>query len=746
MARLPRDLRFAGYLVVPHRWRLGHSSFGHFIRHSTFVIRHSKLNPLLGICILLVMLIGCHARAASAADDARPAAATVASGEKGVFDIVIQNGMLIDGSGQAAVRADVGIRNGRIAAVGDLEALPRSTVVNAEGKVVCPGFVDLHSHADRGILKFRDAENYIRQGVTTLVCGNCGSSPTDVPKFFRDLRNGGTGPNIVLLIGHGSVRGAVVGDKNVAPTKAQLAEMRKLTRRAMEAGAAGMSTSLRYGLGAYAETEEVIAIAKELVPFGGFYATHMRDEGTRIIEALEEALRIGREAGIPVHVSHHKISSASVFGLTRQTLARIDQLRHAGFDVTLDQYPYGAGSGGTSLYVPQSSLSGGLAEFRKRIADPRQHTEIVEAVEELLVRKLYEAGQSPSDPKHTAEALARVQIARARHNPKLEGQNIPQILKSRQTAITLRNGALLLVELVSQGVKGINHTLEDRPGGDVDRVMLHPRTCVASDGGVFEFGTGNPHPRSYGCYPRVLGRYVRDRKLLSIERAIHKMTALPAERLGWTNRGLIKPGYWADVVVFDPKTVSDKATFLKPHQYSVGIEHVIVRGQFVLKAGKMTGLRPGRPVASVPSAKTPATKLRRDLLDILQSQDGRFGLFVTLPGREDALGINADDPFSMHGLTEARLSKPRLSVRELAHELLPSTATRLHALDTKHDTGKTDRSGRYMAMRRHSLPDKKQTFTVVLVYDGLSKAGLASVANSVMKQTAARIEHFIRAN
>lgn len=512
------------------------------------------------------------------------------------FDILIKNGTVIDGTGKAGVLTNVGIANGRIKAIGKLERATAKATVDASGKVVCPGFIDLHSHADRGILQFRGAENYIRQGVTTLLCGNCGSSPIDVGEYFRKLRNGGTGPNIALLIGHGSVRMEVMGRINAPPSETQRAEMQRLVRAAMKAGAVGLSTSLRYGPGAYADTDEIVALTREIAPFGGFYATHMRDEGTRIMAAIEESLEIGRRAKVPVHISHHKISSASVFGLTRLTLERIEKSRKAGVDVTLDQYPYGAGSGGVSLYVPQASLSGGLDAFKKRIADPQQKERILAAVEELLVRKIYESGQETADPENTIIALNRIQIARATHDPSLEGKYLPQILKERKQKITLRNGAELLIELVGHGVGGINHTLEDQPGGDVDRVMLHPLTAVASDGSVFEFGAGNPHPRSYGCFPRVLGHYVRERKLLTLERAIHKMTALPARRFGWKDRGRIENGAWADIVVFNPQTVSDKATFIKPHQYSEGIEEVIVRGRFVLKRGTMTGELPGLPV------------------------------------------------------------------------------------------------------------------------------------------------------
>ena len=523
--------------------------------------------------------------------------APAAADEPKGFQLVLRGGTIIDGTGSTSRRADVAISAGRIVAIGNLDGLTAFVDIDVSGQVVCPGFIDLHSHADRGILKHRSAENYIRQGVTTLLCGNCGSSPTDIEKFFGELRDGGTGPNIAILVGHGSVRQAVLGRRNVVPDQAQLEKMKAMVRRGMRAGAVGLSTSLRYGPGSYAGTDEIVALASQVRPFGGFYATHMRDEGTRIVAALEEALVIGRRARVPVHISHHKISSASVFGLTRQTLARIDAVRRAGIDVSLDQYPYGAGSGGVGLYVPQTSLAGGLDAYRKRVADPKQRARILASVEDLLVRKLYLADQSPGNDAHTRQALHRIQIARAAHDETLEGKNLVQILTSRRKPVTIRNGAELLIELVGHGVTGINHTLEVQPGGDVDRVMTDPHTAIASDGSVFKFGVGNPHPRSYGCYPRVLGHYVRKRGVLKLENAIRKMTSLPARRLNWHNRGKLATGTVADVTVFDPNVVTDKATFLKPHQHSVGITHVLVHGRFVLRNGKMTGQLPGRPVS-----------------------------------------------------------------------------------------------------------------------------------------------------
>ncbi len=514
-----------------------------------------------------------------------------------MYDVLILGGSLIDGSGTPARKGDIGIRDGRIVEIGSLKGATANLKIDGTGHVVAPGFIDLLSHADRGILKHRAAENYIRQGVTTLLCGNCGSSPTDVRKFFESVSESGVGPNIALFIGHGSVRQRIMVTVNAPPTAEQLEKMKTIIRQAMLDGAVGLSTSLRYGPGTYAETDEIVALAREIAPFGGFYATHMRDEGTRILDAIEESLLIGERAGVPVHISHHKISSASVFGMTRQTLARIDEVRAAGRDVTLDQYPYGAGSGGMSIYVPQWSLSGGLEKFRERLKDADSKSRILSSMKDLLIRKIYEADQTPDDAAHTAKALSRIRVARARHDESLEGKTLTDILRQRQQNVSLNNCCELLLELVSRGTRGINHTLEERPGGDVDRVMLHSQSCIASDGSVFPFGEGNPHPRSYGCFPRVLGHYVRERKLISLEEAIRKMTSLPASRLGWKDRGVIKTGNWADIVVFDPKRITDHATFATPHRHSTGVKDVIVRGRTVLTDGKLTGELPGQPLS-----------------------------------------------------------------------------------------------------------------------------------------------------
>ena len=640
----------------------------------------------------------------------RPALAA----EEFTHDLLIRGAQVIDGSGAPGVITDVAISDGRINRLGDSTGWRARRIVEARGLMLTPGFIDLHSHADRDIRAQRDAENCVRQGVTTLVVGNCGGSPTDATAFFRFLHEGGTGVNIVLLIGHGSVRVAEMGDRSVPPTAEELAAMQRRVARMMEAGAVGLSTSLRYRPGAYAEMPEVVAVTREIAPYGGFYATHMRDEGVKIEEAMEEALHIGRETRVPVHISHHKISSATGWGLTQKTLATIDRVRAAGSDVTLDQYPYGAGSSSIGLMVPQPLIAGGSSAFKQRMADPKVRRETLESVEAEILEKMFEREQNTSDPKNVRVALARIQIARLAEDPRLEGMNLTEILEQRRTPLSVRTGAELVVELVGRGANAIYHTIDDRPGGDVDRVMRHPQTCIASDGVLPAFGEGHPHPRSYGTYPRVLARYVRERRVLSWEEAICKMTGLPARRLGWSDRGLIKPGYRADLVLFDPEQIGDTATFAQPHSHAVGVSHVWIRGEPVLDAGKMTGNRPGRPIYSVPFADSPGARLRRDVLELLNRFDVRFGVLAVADDGREVFAFNADDRFFLGPDADGTATKsPTLRETNL-RGVAPAGRDELVSRPHSNGAGRVD-----LAVFSRVQSSNGRNLRVIAAFDGL---------------------------
>lgn len=614
----------------------------------------------------------------------------LAAQEAPTHDLLIRGAQVLDGSGAPARLADVAIRGGRISDIGQLAGVRAKRTIDAKGMVLSPGFVDLHSHADRAIRSRRDAENYVRQGVTTLLVGNCGGSPTDATAFFRSLHEGGAGVNIALLIGHGSVRVVEMGDRSVPPSVEQLEAMRSRVARMMEAGAVGLSTSLRYRPGAYAEMPEVLAVTREIVPYGGFYATHMRDEGLKIEAALEEALHIGREAGVPVHVAHHKISSASGWGMTRLTLDRIDRARAGGMDVTIDQYPYGAGSSGIALMVPQHLVAGGRQAFRQRIADPEVRRQTLEAVETEILEKMFEKEDDPRNAAQVRVALTRIQVARLADDTSLEGMNLSEILERRGTPLSVRAGAELVLELVGRGAGAIYHTIDDRPGGDVDRVMRHPQTCIASDGVLPAFGEGHPHPRSYGTYPRVLARYVRERGVLTWEQAIHKMTGLPAQRLGWSDRGLIKTGYRADLILFDPERIGDTATFAKPHSHAEGVSHVWIGGVPVLDGGALTENRPGRPVYSVPFADSPEARLRRDVLNLLGRFDRRFGVLAVAADGREVFAFNADDRFFLGAKADGRAANAPTLREAMVQSVAPAGGVGIVSQPHGGDSGQID--------------------------------------------------------
>lgn len=496
------------------------------------------------------------------------------------YDVIIRGGRIVDGTGNAWFRADIALRGDTIAAIGNLAGATARRVIEANGQVIAPGFIDTHSHARRTIFEESKAENYIRQGVTTAIEGPDGSSPLPLKPFFDQLRQARIAINMGALVGQGSVRQQVIGLVNRRATPDEIEKMKALVKEAMEQGAMGLSTGLFYVPGNYTPTEEVIELAKVAGQMGGIHTSHMRDEAANVLKSVEETIAIGERGGLPTQVTHHKIIGKNNWGRSVDTLRLIAEARARGVDVTIDQYPYAASSTGLTALLPQWSQEGGQREIVKRLEDAGTRARIKAAVIENI--KFDRGG---GDPKN-------VYIARCSWDQNLEGKNLAEITAERGRAVTIENAAETTLEIVARGgASAIFHAINE---DDLIRILKDPLTMVASDGGVEIPGRGVPHPRSYGTFARVLGVYVREKRVLSLEDAIRKMTSLPAARFGLQDRGLLRPGMKADIAIFDPARIIDRATFADPHQYAEGVSYVIVNGAVVLNDGKMTEARPGQ--------------------------------------------------------------------------------------------------------------------------------------------------------
>lgn len=503
-----------------------------------------------------------------------------------IYSVILEGGQVYDGTGQPPVVADVGLQGDRIAAIGDLRQARAALRLDVRGLVVAPGFIDIHSHAvasqpeRSGVFRQPLAENYIRQGVTTVLGGADGFSPLPVEVFLARYDVVPAAVNVGLFVGHNSVRRAVMGNANRAPTPEELEQMKALVAQAMEAGAWGLSAGLRYVPGAYAATEEVIALAQVAAQYGGIYIPHMRDEGLRVLESLEETFRIGWEGGLPVQITHAKVSGRRMWGKSTAFLARVDAALQQGLDVSMDQYPYTAGSTQIGVLLPEWALAGDSAAVLARLQDAATRRRIREAVIQNLMDDL-----GGGDPR-------RVVLAFCRWDTTLNGKSLAHVLQKQGRPVTFEEAAELVLEIQERGgCQGIFHVMHEE---DVVRILQHPRTMICSDGGIPDPGVGVPHPRNYGAFARVLARYVREQQLLTLEEAIYKMSGLPAWRLGLQDRGVLRVGAYADVVVLDLARIQDRATYEQPHQYAEGVVHVFVNGQAVLLNGQMTGLRPGR--------------------------------------------------------------------------------------------------------------------------------------------------------
>lgn len=498
-------------------------------------------------------------------------------------DLILRGGRIVDGSGSEPVIGDVAVKDGRISALGKVEG-SADMVLDVAGQVVAPGFIDVHTHSEK-IAELPLAENFLRMGVTTIVTGNCGNSRTDVAGFFQELEKAHVAINVATLIGHNSVREkAMSGMFMRPPSDAELTEMKAMVDQAMRDGAVGLSTGLIYLPGTFAKTGEIIELAKVASQHGGIYASHMRSETHKIFSAIDELLRIAREADIPAELSHIKLSGPSAWGKAQEVLRILDKARTEGLKITHDQYVYTASSTNLGQLIPDSAREGGRDAFAERLKNPAEKTKIVEGMKTIL-----------SSSKRSSYDYAVIAQCRAR--PEWNGKNVPEVTKLVKGEDSLDAQIDMVLEIERDGgASAVFHGMNEE---DLGVFLRHPLTMIASDGGPRKFGDAVPHPRSYGNNARLLGRYVRDQKAMTLQEGIRRMTSLPAQTFQFKDRGLLKPGTHADIVVFDLDKVDDPSTFNDPHHYAAGFTHLLVNGVPVLKDGAITDARPGGPLKLV---------------------------------------------------------------------------------------------------------------------------------------------------
>jgi N-acyl-D-amino-acid deacylase len=520
------------------------------------------------------------------------------------YDVLITNAQIVDGTGGAARRGSIAIAGGRIAAVGEVSGVAARTI-DAKGRTVAPGFIDLHSHSDMPLITDGNGQSKIRQGVTTEVIGESGSiAPrkeasatqpwTDFNGYFAALEKNGISPNLLSYVGLGTVREIVIGEEDRRAERADIDAMQKLVLAAMDQGVFGVSTGLIYPPNAYADVKELGEVTKAAA--GGLYASHVRYDGGKLREGIEEAIAIGRTAMVPVHVFHLKVTGQKNFGRMQEVIDLVEKARGEGLRVTADQYPYVASSTGLTATIPPWALDGGTARLIGRLKDPKERARIRKEMENTDP-----AWESRYQSAGTWQNVQLASIGRARingkeigsPNQKYEGMRVAEAAKQAGKDPFDFVFDLLIEE---RGSIGCVYFIIDE--ADLALAMKQPWVAIGSDGSALAVDgplrAGVPHPRNFGTFPRVLGRYVRELKVISLEDAIRKMTSLPASILGLTDRGTIREGQWADLVILDPATVADKATFEDPFQYPVGIDTVLVNGKIVLDEGKHTNARPGK--------------------------------------------------------------------------------------------------------------------------------------------------------
>lgn len=499
------------------------------------------------------------------------------------YDLLIRNGRLLDGTGNPWYYADVAIRGDRIAAVGDLETARARRVINAAGLYVAPGFIDVHSHAGPGLATpgLSPAQPLLAQGITTVVVNPDGGGPVNLVAQRDSLLKDGLGVNVALLVPHGGVRGAVLRMEDRPATPVEMDRMRTLVRRGMEAGAYGLSSGPFYAPGSYAPTEELVELAKVAAEHGGVYTSHIRDESDYsigLVAAVDEVIRVAREAKLPGIVTHIKALGPRVWGFSGALVSRIERAREEGVEVFADQYPYEASQTGLdAALLPRWAQAGGrdslLARFGNAATGTRIRTEMIENL----------------DRRGGAQ---RIQISRHAADPSIEGKTLEQI--ARERGLDPIVAAIGLIRAGDTRIVSFNMTEED-----IATLMRRPWMMTGSDGTLVPMGEGVPHPRAYGTYPRKLRRYVVEERVVDLGTAIRSMTGLPAAVFRMRDRGQIRPGAVADIVVFDLVRVRDRATYSEPHQLAEGMVHVLVNGKLAMDTGKLTNARSGKVLSKI---------------------------------------------------------------------------------------------------------------------------------------------------
>lgn len=518
-----------------------------------------------------------------------------------MFDLIIENGKIIDGTGNKSYLADIAIQNGRIAAIGTLGQAEARERLDAAGCAVTPGFVDIHSHADFILPILPTADSQVHQGITTTVVGQCGTSPAPLNDLTRGLLIGtvvsadrplpwdrwssfgsfyalleemGTSVNVVPVVGHGTIRVAGMGVSAKLPNREQMAAMQAETAKALDEGAVGISSGLIYPPGCYSDTAELVEVTRPVGERGGIYFSHIRSEGSQLLESIEEAITVGRETGAAVQISHLKAAGQQNWHKASQALDLIDRARAEGLDVTADMYPYEASCTGLVAMLPYWAQEGGQKDTLARLSDPIVCRKIISELEEV-------------------DYWDRIMVSDSPENRNYEGSMVAKLASDANKPAAEWVCSALLETGLDMGMISFGMSPEN-----IEMQMRHPATMTGTDseGRAFEgpYAKGVPHPRNFGTFPRVLGYYVRERKTLPLEQAVWKCSGFPASKLKWTDRGLVKEGYWADLVVMDPETIIDRATFTKPHQQPDGIQAVLVNGEVVVRDGVHTKARPGK--------------------------------------------------------------------------------------------------------------------------------------------------------